>query len=70
MCLSPQLLEGYAPDALQRECQKMLQDLQALGYFSRARQVAHLAHLSIDELIITEVCSCFHSTLYALIGLM
>lgn len=63
--LSPQLLEGYSRDVLQKECQKMLQELQALGYFRHARQVADLAGLSIDDLIITEVCWCFHSALWA-----
>ncbi|KAL2093283.1 hypothetical protein ACEWY4_010595 [Coilia grayii] len=53
--LSPHLLERYSPVVLQGECQKMLQELQALGYFSQARQVADLADLSIDTLIITEL---------------
>lgn len=61
--LSPHLLERCSSDVLQRECQNMLQELQALGYFSQARQVADLADLSIDALIITEVSSCFHSPL-------
>lgn len=58
VCLSPLLLERNSPDVLQGECQRMLQELQALGYFSQARQVADLAHLSIDTLVITEVSSC------------
>ncbi|XP_063053178.1 spatacsin isoform X2 [Engraulis encrasicolus] len=55
VCLSPLLLERNSPDVLQGECQRMLQELQALGYFSQARQVADLAHLSIDTLVITEL---------------
>ncbi|KAG5273066.1 hypothetical protein AALO_G00147240 [Alosa alosa] len=59
--LSPHFLERYSSDVLQQECQKMLQELQALGYFSQARQVADLADLSIDALIITELHHHLHS---------
>ncbi|XP_042561282.1 spatacsin isoform X3 [Clupea harengus] len=59
--LSPHLLERCSSDVLQRECQNMLQELQALGYFSQARQVADLADLSIDALIITELLQQLHT---------
>ncbi|XP_028814265.1 spatacsin isoform X2 [Denticeps clupeoides] len=53
--LSACLLETYSPDALQRACQEMLEQLQALGLFSQARQVAELAGLPLDSLLINEL---------------
>ncbi|KAM6973367.1 spatacsin [Aplochiton taeniatus] len=55
VCLSPGLLESYSPDGLQEECQSILQQLQAAGRFSQARQVAHLAGLPIDGLVVNEL---------------
>ncbi|KAL0967919.1 hypothetical protein UPYG_G00259670 [Umbra pygmaea] len=53
--LSPRLLESYSPDVLQSECQSMLEQLQARGLFSQARQVAELTGLPIDSLVISEL---------------
>uniref|UniRef100_A0A674AYM2 SPG11 vesicle trafficking associated, spatacsin n=1 Tax=Salmo trutta TaxID=8032 RepID=A0A674AYM2_SALTR len=55
--LSPRLLESYSPDILQGECQSMLEKLQDSGLFHKARQVAELAGLPIDSLVINEVSS-------------
>uniref|UniRef100_A0A8C8JD16 Spatacsin C-terminal domain-containing protein n=1 Tax=Oncorhynchus tshawytscha TaxID=74940 RepID=A0A8C8JD16_ONCTS len=55
--LSPRLLESYSPDILQGECQNMLEKLQDSGLFHKARQVAELAGLPIDSLVINEVSS-------------
>lgn len=57
MSLSPRLLESYSPDILQGECQNMLEKLQDSGLFHKARQVAELAGLPIDSLVINEVSS-------------
>uniref|UniRef100_A0A8C7T6H9 SPG11 vesicle trafficking associated, spatacsin n=1 Tax=Oncorhynchus mykiss TaxID=8022 RepID=A0A8C7T6H9_ONCMY len=53
--LSPRLLESYSPDILQGECQNMLEKLQDSGLFHKARQVAELAGLPIDSLVINEL---------------
>lgn len=53
--LSPCLLENYTTKSLQRECQRMLEELQDLTLFCQARKVAELAGLPIDRLIINEV---------------
>uniref|UniRef100_A0A674AZK9 SPG11 vesicle trafficking associated, spatacsin n=1 Tax=Salmo trutta TaxID=8032 RepID=A0A674AZK9_SALTR len=53
--LSPRLLESYSPDILQGECQSMLEKLQDSGLFHKARQVAELAGLPIDSLVINEL---------------
>ncbi|KAJ7998352.1 hypothetical protein DPEC_G00221810 [Dallia pectoralis] len=53
--LSPRLLESYSPDVLRSECQGMLEQLQARGLFRPARQVAELAGLPIDSLVISEL---------------
>lgn len=55
VCLSPCLLENYTTKSLQRECQRMLEELQDLALFCQARKVAELAGLPIDRLIINEV---------------
>uniref|UniRef100_A0A8C7JNZ5 SPG11 vesicle trafficking associated, spatacsin n=1 Tax=Oncorhynchus kisutch TaxID=8019 RepID=A0A8C7JNZ5_ONCKI len=55
--LSPRLLESYSPGILQGECQNMLEKLQDSGLFHKARQVAELAGLPIDSLVINEVSS-------------
>eukprot|EP00063_Salmo_salar_P004610 XP_013979445.1 PREDICTED: spatacsin isoform X1 [Salmo salar] len=53
--LSPRLLESYSPEILQGECQSMLEKLQDSGLFHKARQVAELAGLPIDSLVINEL---------------
>uniref|UniRef100_A0A6Q2XE84 Spatacsin C-terminal domain-containing protein n=1 Tax=Esox lucius TaxID=8010 RepID=A0A6Q2XE84_ESOLU len=53
--LPPRLLENYSPDVLRSECQSMLEQLQARGLFPPARQVAELAGLPIDGLVISEL---------------
>ncbi|XP_060770567.1 spatacsin isoform X2 [Neoarius graeffei] len=53
--LSPCLLENYTTKSLQRECQRMLEELQDLTLFCQARKVAELAGLPIDRLIINEL---------------
>ncbi|KAK2834753.1 hypothetical protein Q7C36_015454 [Tachysurus vachellii] len=53
--LSPCLLENYTTKNLQRECQRMLEELQDLALFCQARKVAELAGLPIDRLIINEL---------------
>ncbi|TSK13422.1 Spatacsin [Bagarius yarrelli] len=53
--LSPCLLDNYTTQSLQRECQRMLEELQDLGLFCQARKVAELAGLPIDRLIINEL---------------
>lgn len=53
--LSPCLLENCTTKSLQRECQRMLEELQDLGLFPQARKVAELAGLPIDHLIINEL---------------
>ncbi|XP_058264105.1 spatacsin isoform X1 [Hemibagrus wyckioides] len=53
--LSPCLLENYTTKSLQRECQRMLEELQDLALFCQARKVAELAGLPIDHLIINEL---------------
>ncbi|MCI4381975.1 hypothetical protein PGIGA_G00258170 [Pangasianodon gigas] len=53
--LSPCLLENYTTKSLQRECQRMLEELQDLALFCQARKVAELAGLPIDRLIINEL---------------
>ncbi|KAI5100334.1 spatacsin isoform 1 [Silurus meridionalis] len=53
--LSPCLLENYTTKSLQRECQRMLEELQDISLFCQARKVAELAGLPFDCLIINEL---------------
>ncbi|XP_068131177.1 spatacsin [Hyperolius riggenbachi] len=53
--ISKDLLSNYSPAALQVECQRLLQVLLDGGHFSLAHQVAELAELSTDNLVIEEV---------------
>ena len=55
MCLPPALLDSYSTPALQGASQGLLEQLQASALFSQARQVAQLAGLPIDSLVINEV---------------
>ncbi|KAM5171004.1 spatacsin isoform 1-T2 [Mantella aurantiaca] len=50
-----ELLSNYSPAALQEECQRLLQILLDEGQFSLAHQVAKLAELPPDNLVIEEV---------------
>ncbi|XP_018416859.1 PREDICTED: spatacsin, partial [Nanorana parkeri] len=50
-----ELLNDYSPAALQEECQRLLQILLDEGQFSLAHQVAKLAELPTDNLVIEEV---------------
>ncbi|XP_075714490.1 spatacsin [Rhinoderma darwinii] len=53
--ISKQLLRDYSPTALQAECQRLLQILLEGGHFTVAHQVAELADLPTDNLVIEEV---------------
>ncbi|XP_048829392.1 spatacsin isoform X2 [Brienomyrus brachyistius] len=53
--LSQTLLEDYSPDALQGECLRLVEQLQAYGLFSQARRVSELADLPIDSLLVSEL---------------
>ncbi|KAL4622742.1 spatacsin isoform X1 [Arapaima gigas] len=53
--LSPSLLEKYSSEALQGECSRIVEQLQACGLFSQARQVSELGSLPIDTLVISEL---------------
>ncbi|XP_061077139.1 spatacsin isoform X2 [Conger conger] len=53
--LSACLLESSSADVLQGECLSMLEQLQQNGLFAQARQVAELAGLSIDGVVINEL---------------
>ncbi|XP_072554574.1 spatacsin isoform X1 [Paramormyrops kingsleyae] len=53
--LSQTLLEDYSPDALQGECLRLVEQLQAHGLFSQARRVSELADLPIDSLLVSEL---------------
>ncbi|XP_044135277.1 LOW QUALITY PROTEIN: spatacsin [Bufo gargarizans] len=50
-----QLIEDYSPAALQVECQRLLQTLLEGAHFALAHQVAELAELPTDNLVIEEV---------------
>nr|XP_005999754.1 PREDICTED: spatacsin isoform X1 [Latimeria chalumnae] len=49
------ILANYSTDILQNECRRILGQLQEKGLFSLARQVAELAELPIDNLVINEL---------------
>ncbi|KAM4039369.1 spatacsin [Anomaloglossus baeobatrachus] len=53
--ISKELLREYSPAALQVECQRLLQGLLEGRHFTLARQVAELAELPTDNLVIEEV---------------
>ncbi|KAG9341188.1 hypothetical protein JZ751_019627 [Albula glossodonta] len=53
--LSRCLLENGSTDVLQGECLRMLEQLQESGLFSQSRQVAELAGLPIDGVVINEL---------------
>ncbi|KAJ8249250.1 hypothetical protein GJAV_G00232780 [Gymnothorax javanicus] len=53
--LSYCLLESSSAEVLQGECQSMLEKLQECGLYAQARQVAELAGLSIDGVVINEL---------------
>ncbi|KAG9488969.1 hypothetical protein GDO78_005140 [Eleutherodactylus coqui] len=53
--ISKQLLRNYSPVALQVECQRLLKILLEGGHFTLAHQVAELAELPTDNLVIEEV---------------
>ncbi|XP_063781560.1 spatacsin [Pseudophryne corroboree] len=53
--ISKDLLCDYSPAALQVECQRLLKILIESGHFSLAHQVAELADLPTDNLVIEEV---------------
>ncbi|CAJ0965452.1 unnamed protein product [Ranitomeya imitator] len=53
--ISEELLRDYSPAALQVECQRLLQGLLEGRHFTLARQVAELAELPTDNLVIEEV---------------
>ncbi|XP_046889233.1 spatacsin isoform X4 [Hypomesus transpacificus] len=55
VCLPPALLDSYSTPALQGASQGLLEQLQASALFSQARQVAQLAGLPIDSLVINEL---------------
>ncbi|KAM9313273.1 spatacsin [Gastrophryne carolinensis] len=53
--ISRKLLSDYSTSALQAECQRLLQILLDAGDFSLAHQIAELAELPTDNLVIEEV---------------
>ncbi|XP_036390743.1 spatacsin [Megalops cyprinoides] len=53
--LSHCLLESSSTEVLQGECLHMLEQLQESGFFSQARQVAELAGLPIDGVVVNEL---------------
>ncbi|XP_035250869.1 spatacsin isoform X1 [Anguilla anguilla] len=53
--LSHCLLESSSTEVLQGECLSMLEQLQETGLFAQARQVAELAGLPIDGVVINEL---------------
>lgn len=54
--LSPQLLQCTSASVQQEEIQAIAEALQARGCYSQARQVAQLAGLSIQQLLLNQVC--------------
>ncbi|MBN3304791.1 SPTCS protein, partial [Amia calva] len=53
--ISHSLLEAYSTEALQTECQKIMEQLQQSSQFALARQVAELAGLPVDRLVNCEL---------------
>ncbi|XP_018621261.2 spatacsin isoform X1 [Scleropages formosus] len=49
------LLESYSPEALQGECSRIVEQLQAHGLFTQARRVSELGGLPIDTVVINEL---------------
>lgn len=54
--LSPRLLQCISASVQQEEFQAIVEALQARGRYSQARQVAQLAGLSIQQLLLSQVC--------------
>ena len=55
VCMSSRLLQPCSQQELQTEYQGLVDDLQAAGLFPQARQVAELADLPVDSLLINQV---------------
>ncbi|XP_056138328.1 spatacsin [Lampris incognitus] len=53
--VSPRLLQSCSPEVERAEYQDMVLQLQARGLFNQARQVAELAGLPIDSLLISQL---------------
>lgn len=49
------VLTSYSMETLQSECRSVLEQLQEKGMFSLAREVAALAELPVDNVVIQEV---------------
>ncbi|XP_063203119.1 spatacsin isoform X2 [Chroicocephalus ridibundus] len=54
------VLTSYSMETLQSECRSVLEQLQEKGMFSLAREVAALAELPVDNVVIQEVLRDLH----------
>ncbi|NXN39089.1 SPTCS protein, partial [Rhinoptilus africanus] len=54
------VLTSYSMETLQSECRSILEQLQEKGMFSLAREVAALAELPVDNVVIQEVLRDLH----------
>uniref|UniRef100_A0A8D0G645 SPG11 vesicle trafficking associated, spatacsin n=1 Tax=Sphenodon punctatus TaxID=8508 RepID=A0A8D0G645_SPHPU len=58
--ISHALLTSYNMENFQKECRSVLEQLQERGFFSLARDVAQLAELPVDSVVIEEVLQDLH----------
>lgn len=49
------ILSNYTPENFQKECRRILEELQDQSSFLIARKVAELAELPVDNVVIQEV---------------
>ncbi|XP_061451638.1 spatacsin isoform X2 [Rhineura floridana] len=54
------ILSRYTPENFQDECRRILEELQERSSFSTARDVAELAELPVDNVVIQEVLQNLH----------